>query len=394
MMMIVRCSLLAVAAGVLAHVASPQPPASPKQASVTHTSTGVTVGGKTIEEYTLTNSHGIELRAITYGAIIRSLKVPDRTGALADIVLGFDTAQGYLSDPPPPYFGAIVGRYGNRIAKGQFTLDGHVYTLARNNGPNSLHGGNRGFDKVMWNAEGRQTPEGPSVTFSRTSPDGEEGYPGNLQVRVTYTLTDQNQLIVQYHATTDKATPVNLTQHSYFNLSGEGSGDILSHELMINADRFTPVDDTLIPTGQLAPVEGTPFDFRRATAIGARINADDPQIKKGPGYDHNWVLNRAGKGGAGSANGSDLVLAARLTDPKSGRSMEVRTTEPGLQFYSGNFLDGTIKGKSGHVYAKRSALCLETQHFPDSPNHANFPSTIVRPGQTYESRTIFQFSAR
>jgi aldose 1-epimerase len=387
-MLILRCSLLVAAAGLLAASTLPQTPAPASHPGVTHAATGVTVDGKTIEEYTLKNSHGIEVHAITYGGIIRSLKVPDRSGAIADIVLGFDTPQGYLSDPPPPYFGAIIGRYGNRIAKGQFTLDGHVYTLAKNNGPNSLHGGNRGFDKVVWIAEGRQTAAGPAVTFSRTSPDGEEGYPGNLQVGVTYTLTDKNELIVDYHATTDKATPVNLTQHSYFNLAGEGTGDILSHELMINADRYTPVDDTLIPTGQLAPVDGTPFDFRHPTAIGARINADDPQIKKGPGYDHNWVLNR------GAASGAEVVLAARLTDPKSGRSMEIRTTEPGLQFYSGNFLDGTIKGKGGHVYGKRSALCLETQHFPDSPNHANFPSTILRPGQTYESRTVFQFSAR
>jgi aldose 1-epimerase len=388
MMLLPRCSLLAAAAGLLIPAAATQAPPPAPRSGVAHAATGVTVDGKAIEEYTLTNRHGIELHAITYGGIIRSLKVPDRTGALADVVLGFDTAKGYLSDPPPPYFGAIIGRYGNRIAKGRFTLDGHAYTLAKNDGPNSLHGGDRGFDKRVWDAEGRQTPEGPSVVFSRTSPDGEEGYPGNLQVRVTYTLTDNDELVVQYHATTDKATPINLTQHSYFNLSGEGSGDILSHALVINADRYIPVDDTLIPTGQLAPVEGTPFDFRKATAIGARIGADDPQIKKGPGYDHNWVLNRP----AGSAG--QLVLAARLTDPQSGRTMEIRTTEPGLQFYSGNFLDGTITGKGGHVYGKRSALCLETQHFPDSPNHANFPSTILRPSQTYESRTVFRFSAR
>jgi aldose 1-epimerase len=346
----------------------------------------------------------MEVHAITYGGIIRVLKVPDRAGHVADVVLGFDSPKGYLSDPPPPYFGAIIGRYGNRIANGRFTLDGHTYTLAKNNGPNSLHGGNRGFDKRMWNAEARQTPNGPSVVFSRLSADGEEGYPGNLQAQVTYTLTDNNDLIVEYHATTDKATPVNLTQHSYFNLAGEGSGDILSHELMINAARYTPVDETLIPTGQLASVQGTPFDFRKATAIGARINADDPQIKKGPGYDHNWVLNGVARRQAGDANDArdgsreagvaDLVLAARLTDPTSGRTMEIRTTEPGLQFYSGNFLDGTITGKSGHVYARRTGLCLETQHFPDSPNHSNFPNTILRPGETFDSRTVFHFSAR
>ena len=393
-MLVVRCSLLLAAAGLLAHLSSAQQTAAGKLPTVTHAPTGVSVDGKPIEEFTLANSWGMEVRAITYGGIIRVLKVPDRAGHVADVVLGFDTPKGYLSDPPPPYFGAIVGRYGNRIANGRFTLDGHTYALAKNNGPNSLHGGNRGFDKVVWQADGRQTPAGASVVFTRTSPDGEEGYPGNLQVRVTYTLTNDNELIVDYHATTDKATPVNLTQHSYFNLAGEGSGDILSHELMINADRYTPVDDTLIPTGELAPVQGTPFDFRKPTAIGARINADDPQIKKGPGYDHNWVLNRPAAGGARSAGEASLVLAARLADPKSGRTLEVRTTEPGLQFYSGNFLDGTIKGKSGHVYGKRSGLCLETQHFPDSPNHANFPSTILRPNQTYESRTIFHFSAR
>ena len=393
-MLLVRCSLLLAGAGLLAHFSLSQPAAASKAPAVTHAPTGVTVDGKAIEEYMLTNARGIEVRAITYGGIIRSLKVPDRSGKIADIVLGFDTAKGYLSDPPPPYFGAIIGRYGNRIAKGQFTLDGHTYTLAKNNGPNSLHGGNRGFDKVVWAAEGRQSADGASVVFTRTSPDGEEGYPGNLQVRVTYTLTDANDLIVDYHATTDKATPVNLTQHSYFNLAGEGSGDILSHELMINADRYTPVDDTLIPTGELASVQGTPFDFRKATAIGARIDANDPQIKKGPGYDHNWVLNGAGKGERRGATASELILAARLSDPKSGRTMEIRTTEPGLQFYSGNFLDGTIKGKSGHVYGKHTGLCLETQHFPDSPNHPDFPSTILRPGKTYESRTVFHFSAR
>ena len=386
---VVRCSLLVAAAAGLLAASAPQTGAPRKGPTVTHAATAVRFEGKPIEEYTLANSHGVELKAITYGGIIRSLEVPDRAGRLADVVLGFDSPQGYLADPPPPFFGAIIGRYGNRIAKGQFTLDGHTYTLATNNGPNHLHGGNRGFDKVLWNAEPRQTAAGASIVFTRTSPDGEEGYPGNLQVRVTYTLTDNNELIVEYHATTDKATPINLTQHSYFNLAGEGSGDILGHQLTINADRYTPVDDTLIPTGELAPVQGTPFDFRRPAAIGARIDADDPQIKKGPGYDHNWVLNRSeGRRGAGAA---DLVLAARLTDSRSGRTMEIRTTEPGVQFYSGNFLDGTIKGKGGHVYGRRTGLCLETQHFPDSPNHQNFPSTILRPGQTYESKTIFAF---
>ena len=354
-------------------------------ASVTKTTTSSKFQGTPVDEVTLKNSHGVELHAISYGGIITSLKVPDRAGKPGDVVLGFDKPESYWADPPPPFFGAIVGRYGNRIGKGKFTLDGKPYSLATNNGVNHLHGGNKGFDKVLWAIATKDAPEGSQAIFSRTSKDGEEGYPGNLQVRVTYTLTEKNELIVDYHATTDKATPVNLTQHSYFNLAGEGSGDILGHQLTIDADRYTPVDDTLIPTGELAPVQGTPFDFRQPTAIGARIDQDNPQLKNGKGYDHNWVLTRKGTG---------LQHAARLTDPKSGRTMDVATTEPGLQFYSGNFLDGTIKGKAGHVYAHRSGLCLETQHFPDSPNKPKFPSTILQPGKAYESRTVFTFSAK
>jgi aldose 1-epimerase len=373
MMTSVRCIVVALAGSVLA------------APSVTRTTTNAMFQGKPIEEVTLKNSHGIELHAITYGGIITSLKVPDRGGKAADIVLGFDKPDTYWADPPPPFFGAIVGRYGNRIAKGKFTLEGKTYSLATNNGVNHLHGGNKGFDKVLWTVTTKDAPEGSSAAFSRTSADGEEGYPGNLQVRVTYTLTEKNELIVDYHATTDKATPVNVTQHSYFNLAGEGSGDILGHQLTIDADRYTPVDDTLIPTGELAPVQGTPFDFRQPVAIGARIDQDNAQLKNGKGYDHNWVLNRKASG---------LQHAARLSDPKSGRTMDVATTEPGLQFYSGNFLDGTIKGKGGHVYAHRSGLCLETQHFPDSPNQPKFPSTIVRPGKAYDSRTVFTFTAR
>ena len=353
--------------------------------SVTKTTTKATFQGKPIEVATLKNARGVEIQAINYGAIITSLKVPDRAGKMADVVLGFDRPEQYWADPTPPYFGAIVGRYGNRIAKGQFAIGGKTYKLATNNGPNHLHGGNRGFDKVYWEMSTKDSAQASSVVFTRTSPDGEEGYPGNLRATITYTLTDKNELIVDYRATTDKATPVNLTQHSYFNLAGEGSGDILGHELTINADRYTPVDDTLIPTGQLAPVQGTPFDFRQATAIGARINNDDAQLKAGKGYDHNWVLN-----GTGNA----LRVAARLTDPKSGRSMEIQTTEPGIQFYSGNFLDGTIKGKGGHVYALRSGLCLETQHFPDSPNKPSFPTTILQPGKVYTTKTIMTFSAK
>ena len=353
--------------------------------SVTKTTTKSMFQGKPVEMATLKNSHGIEVQAINYGAIITSLKVPDRTGAVADVVLGFDRPDGYFADPPPPYFGAIVGRYGNRIAKAQFAVGGRTYKLAANNGPNHLHGGVRGFDKVLWDMATRDTPQGSSVIFTRTSPDGEEGYPGNLHVTVTYTLTEKNEVVIDYRATTDKATPVNLTQHSYFNLAGEGSGDILGHQLTVNADRYTPVDDTLIPTGELAPVEGTPFDFRKATAIGARIENAHPQLKAGKGYDHNYVLNRKGTG---------AQLAARLSDPKSGRTLEVSTTEPGMQFYTGNFLDGKITGKQKHVYGHRTGLCLETQHYPDSPNQKNFPSTIVEPGKVYSSKTIWTFSAK
>jgi aldose 1-epimerase len=351
--------------------------AAAKPETMTHPY-GKTAEGHAVTMFALTNAHGLELRAMTYGAIITSLKVPDRSGALGDIVLGFDRFEEYLNDPP--YFGAIIGRYGNRIAGGQFTLDGRTYSLAKNNGPNHLHGGRKGFDKAIWQA----TPSagGAAVAFSRTSPDGEEGYPGNLQVRVSYTLTDSNELIVEYHARTDKATPINLTQHTYFNLTGDVAGDILGHELTIRADRFTPVDATLIPTGQIAPVEGTPFDFRRPTAIGARIAQPHQQLANGNGYDHNWVLNR---------NGQGLEPAARVVEPKSGRTLDVATTEPGLQFYTGNFLDGTIKGKGGRVYARRTGFCLETQHFPDSPNKPAFPSTILRPGQEYSTKTVFTF---
>lgn len=356
-----------------------QPGATSTKRGVTRAAFGKTPDGKTVEMYTLTNAHGVEMRVMTYGGIITSLKVPDRSGHFGDIVLGFDTLDGYLKDPP--YLGAIVGRYGNRIAKGEFTLDGKTFKLATNNGPNHLHGGVKGFDKVVWNAVPGDTSNGVSVTLSRTSPDGEEGYPGNLQATVRYTLTDKNELSIDYRATTDKPTPVNLTQHSYFNLADD-TGDILAHELIIHAGRYTPVDDTLIPTGELASVEGTPFDFRKATAIGARIDTDNVQLKNGRGYDHNWVLDRRGSG---------LQPAARVVDPKSGRTLDVATTEPGLQFYSGNFLDGSITGKGGRVYRHRTGLCLETQHYPDTPNHSNFPSSILRPGQTYSSQTVFTF---
>ncbi len=382
-----HCAACAIVAALLLPRLVSQAPstATASRPSVKQTTTDARVDGKPVDMFTLTNGRGIEMQVISYGAIIMSLKVPDRAGKTADVVLGFDSPEGYLGPPPPPYFGALIGRYGNRIGKAQFTLDGKTYKLVANNGPNHLHGGTRGFDKVLWTAKPNETPDTSSVIFTRTSPDGEEGYPGNLEVRVTYTLNTSNELAVDYHATTDKSTPVNLTQHSYFNLAGHDSGDILGHQLMINGDRYTPVDDTLIPTGELASVEGTPFDFRTPTAIGARIEQDNPQLKNGKGYDHNWVLSR---------RSDRLSLAARLTDPKSGRTLEIQTTEPGVQFYSGNFLDGSIKGKGGHVYAKRSGLCLETQHFPDSPNKPNFPSAILRAGRPYDSRTVFTFSAK
>ena len=343
---------------------------------------GQTADGRQVDLYTLVNSHGIRARVMTHGAVVVSLEVPDRDGRLADVALGFDDMGGYLSDPP--YFGAIVGRYGNRIAHGRFTLDGTEYALARNNGENHLHGGVKGFDKVIWEAEEVGGSDGPALRLSYLSADGEEGYPGNLSVEVTYTLTEGDELRVDYYATTDQATVLNLTQHTYFNLAGAGEGDILDHELMINADRFTPVDETLIPTGELRKVSGTPLDFTSPTPIGARINQDDEQLRVGQGYDHNFVLRR-GKG---------LELAARVHEPGSGRVLEVYTTEPGMQFYSGNFLDGTIRGKEGKVYLHRSGFCLETQHFPDSPNQPDFPSTVLRPGEEYRQTTVFRFSTR
>lgn len=338
--------------------------------------------GRSITLYTLTNSHGMQVRAMSYGGIIVSIRVPDRTGQMADVVLGHDALEGYL--PNPPYFGAIVGRYANRIANGTFSLDGKTYTLPKNDGPNTLHGGTtRTFDKVVWDAEPLKGKTG--VAFRYLSKDGDDGFPGNLRVKVTYTLTDSNALEIDYEATTDKATPINVSQHSYFNLKGAGNGDILDHEIMINADRFTPVDKTLIPTGELRPVKGTPFDFTKSTKIGARINDNYEQLILGHGFDHNFVINRKGAG---------LVLAARVYEPTSGRMLEVSTTQPGLQFYTGNFLDGTITGKEGHVYQKHYGLCLETQHFPDSPNHPSFPNTILRPGETFQQKTVFKFSAK
>jgi len=376
--------LAALAVGSVAPVAcgGAAPASRSNTPTVSRTRFGASPDGSPVDLFTIANAGGMEVRTMPYGAILVSIRVPDRRGQPADVVLGLDTFEDYITKQPP-YFGAVVGRYGNRIAKGRFTLDGTLYHLATNNGPNHLHGGVHGFDKAMWTGEPFERDGTAGIIYTLTSPDGQEGYPGTLHAKVTYTLTSANELRVDYEATTDKATPVNLTQHSYFNLAGEGAGDILGHVLTVDADRFTPVDATLIPTGELAPVAGTPFDFRAPIAIGARIGADDPQLRNGNGYDHNWVLNRTGAG---------LVHAAHLADPQSGRTLDISTTEPGLQFYSGNFLDGTIRGKSGHVYARRSGLCLETQHFPDSPNHPDFPSTIVRPGTPYRSQKVFSFA--
>lgn len=344
---------------------------------------GTTQEGDSVEVFTLANEDGMEARVTNYGGIILSLMVPDRDGQLADVVLGFDSLSGYLEGHP--YFGAIIGRYGNRVAGGQFTVDGETYELATNDGANHLHGGDVGFDKLVWDAEPFVNEDGEGLIFRYTSQAGEEGYPGTLETTVTYTLTDDNELIFDYHATTDAPTPVNLTQHSYFNLAGDGSGDILDHVVTIHADEFTPVDSTLIPTGEFRSVEGTPFDFREPTPIGERIDADNEQIGYGPGYDHNFVLRRDGPS-------DEPELAARVEDPTSGRVMEILTTEPGLQFYSGNFLDGSLSGKGGASYEHRTGFAMETQHFPDSPNQETFPSTILRPGEEYTSRTIYRFS--
>lgn len=343
---------------------------------------GKTPDGTEVRLYSLRNATGMTAEIMTYGAIVVSLNVPDRDGNMGDIVLGYDNLQDYIKETP--YFGAIVGRYGNRIGKGKFTLDGVTYTLAANNDENHLHGGIKGFDKVVWDDEPLWRPDGVGVKLRYLSADGEEGYPGNLQATVIYVLTNKNELRIEYEATTDKATPVNLTHHGYFNLTG-GRRDILGHELMLNATQFTPVDAGLIPTGHLVDVEGTPMDFRQPTAIGARIEGDYEQLKFGGGYDHNWVLYNSGK---------TMTLAARVYEPTTGRVMEVRTAEPGIQFYAGNFLDGTLTGKHGIVYTHRYGFCLETQHFPDSPNKPGFPSTILRPGGKYETTTIYRFSTK
>jgi aldose 1-epimerase len=351
------------------------------QASTKKESFGKTASGQNIDLFTLTNTCGLEARIMTYGGILVSLKVPDRHGHLDDIVLGFDSADGYTNTGK--YFGALIGRCANRIGKGRFSLNGVEYKLAVNNGENHVHGGINGFHKVVWRAKALKTPAGPTLELTYLSEDGEEGYPGNLSVKVVYTLTDNNELKIEYSATTDKDTVVNLTHHSYFNLAGQGQGDILKHELMINADRFTPVDSGLITTGQLRKVQDTPFDFTRMTAIGSRINQDDEQLRFGHGYDHNWVIN--GRMGM-------LRRAAAVCEPRSGRVMEVWTTEPGVQMYSGNFLNGAKIGKGGKSYQLHYGFCLETQRYPDSPNKPEFPTTTLKAGARYRTTTIYRFS--
>lgn len=341
---------------------------------------GKTVDGQPVDLYTLSNDKGVEATIMNYGAIVVSLRVPDRSKTFGDVVLGFDALDGYLREHP--YFGAICGRYANRIAKGRFRLAGVEYKLAKNNGANHLHGGIRGFDKVVWSAREVAGAE-PAVEMAYTSKDGEEGYPGNLTVKAVYTLTANNELKIDYDATTDKDTVLNVTNHSYFNLAGAGEGDILGHQLMIAAGKFTPVDAGLIPTGELKSVKGTPFDFAEPAPIGARIDKPDQQLRFGRGYDHNYVL---------SSGGGSLALAARVREPKSGRMMEVWTTEPGVQLYTGNFLDGSIRGKGGKVYGHRHGFCLETQRFPDSPNQPNFPSAVLKAGERYRSTTAYRFA--
>ena len=348
-------------------------------AKIVAKSFGKTEDGAPVKIFTLRNARGVEAKISNYGGIVTSLKVPDRSGKMSDVVLGYDTLAEYLKRNP--HFGCLVGRYGNRIAKGKFTLNGKTYQLATNNGPNALHGGIKGFDKRVWQAKPVESKLGPALELHYVSKDGEEGYPGNLTVTAVYTLTDDNALRLDYTATTDKDTIVNLTHHSYFNLAGKG--DILGHEVMIASDEFTSVDETLIPTGELRSVKGTPFDFNTPTTIGARINDADEQLKFGKGYDHNWVIKKPT---------GQLGLMARVTEPTTGRVLEVLSTEPGLQFYTGNFLDGTIKGKGGWVYKSRSGFCMEPQHYPDSPNKPNFPSVVLKPGDIYKNTIIYRFS--
>ena len=358
---------------------APQPPDSGAP-RVRASSFGRAADGTPVDRFVLTNAHGMQATVISYGAVISSLLVPDRDGHLGDVVLGYDSLPQYLADARR--LGAVVGRYANRIGNARFSIDGTTYELAKNNGPHNLHGGPRGLYKVAWRATPFDSVDRSGVVLAYTSPDGDQGFPGALAVRVTYTLSDRDELIVDYHATTDKATPVNLTQHSYFNLTGDPRHGIEDHIVSIDADSFTPIDSTQLPTGAILPVAGTPLDFRRPTSLGARIDGDDAQLRWARGYDHNFVVRRAGAG---------LVHAARVVEPVSGRTLDVYTTEPGMQLYTANALDGSIHGKRGIVYGRRSAVCLETQHFPDSPNQPSFPNTILRPGEAFASRTVFAF---
>lgn len=378
--------LMAVIIVVLGMAASSAAPSHPDP-RITKEPFG-SVNGQQVFRYTLTNSHGMRVRILTYGGIVQMIEVPDRHGHFANVALGFPTTADYVAhNNPGPYFGAIIGRYANRIAKGTFTLDGKTYHLPINNPPNSLHGGFKGFDTKVWTVEGTDKDKNSvSLHLKLVSPNGDQGYPGTLTAHVTYTLTNGNNLRIDYRATTDAPTIVNLTNHSYFNLSGEGTGSIYGEKMFINASHYTPVDSTLIPTGEIAPLAGTPLDFSKPTPIGARIRDNFQQLVFGRGYDHNFVLNRP------AGDTTTLELAARVTDPASGRVLELFTDQPGMQFYSGNFLDGTLYGTSGHQYRQSDGFALETQHFPDSPNHPNFPSTVLRPGQVYHTTTVYHFT--
>jgi aldose 1-epimerase len=353
-----------------------------KEARIDKRAFGKLPDGRTVDIYTLKNSKGLEVEITNYGGAVVAIRTRDRRGRMGDIALGYDEPSGYVADTS--YFGALIGRYGNRIARGVFKLNGIEYQLARNNDPNHLHGGVVGFNKVVWQASEVTRKDGVGLELTYLSKDNEEGYPGNLNVTATYVLTNANELRIEYSATTDKDTVVNLTHHSYFNLAGAGAGDVLSHVLKINADRFTPVDATLIPTGELKAVKGTPFDFNAPTAIGSRINQTDEQLVRGNGYDHNFVLSKMGR---------ELSLAANVYEPKSGRILEMWTTEPAVQFYTGNFLNG-VKGKAGRVYNRRGGFCLEAQHFPDSPNQPAFPSTVLKPGERYTQTTVYKFTVK